>query len=70
MFNSLKAQPLHNPLLTTIVNLFLLFHISGEHNLVADVLSHSLFNIIQYHAPALPIYHFTPPQLMLGAVQQ
>lgn len=77
MFNSLKAQPLYNPLLTTTINLLLwshiqlyVFHIPGEHNVVADALSHSLFHNTHIHSPALQVHPFTPPQLMLGAVQQ
>ena len=68
MFNSLKAQPQYNSLLTTVVNLLLLshiqlhiFHIPGEHNVVADALSCSLFNVVHNLSPVLQIHPFTPP---------
>ena len=77
MFNSLEAQPLHNPLLTTAVDLLLwshiqlhVFHIPGEHNVVADALSCSLFHNAHIHSSALQIHPFTPSWLTLGAVQQ
>lgn len=73
MFNSLCGQPLYNPLLITVVKLLLkfniklhVFHIPGEDNIVANALSHLWYDILQYHMPTMHMYHFIPPQLMLG----
>lgn len=68
MFNSLHIQPLYNPLLITVVKLLLkfnielrIFHIPGEDNIIANVLSHLWYNIVQYHMLTMHVYHFIPP---------
>ena len=74
MFNSLCGQPLYNPLLITVVELLLkfdialrVFHIPGEDNFVADALSRSQYDVVQYHMPTMHVSFFIPPRLMLGA---
>ena len=68
MFDSLHAQPLYNPLLTTSVNLalkhhirFRVFHIPGEQNSIADALSHGLLDVVHTLAPSFQTTTFTPP---------
>jgi hypothetical protein len=75
MFNTLRAQPPYNLLLTTTVDLILqhdiqlrVFHISGDDNLIADALSCCRFDVVAAHAPWLAIYLFPPPRLTLGAM--
>jgi hypothetical protein len=60
MFNSLRAQPLYNPLLITAIDLLLdhgvdlhVFHIPGQVNIVADALSRLRFDTIALYAPSL-----------------
>ena len=73
MFNSLRGQPLYNPLLITVVELLLkfdialrVFHIPGEDNFVADALSHLWYDIVWYHILTMHVSFFIPPQLTLG----
>ena len=68
MFNSLRGQPLYNPLLITVIKLLLkfdialrVFHIPGEDNFVADALLHLQYDIAQYHMPTMHVYPFIPP---------
>ena len=68
MFNSLRGQPLYNPLLITVVELLLkfnialhVFHIPGEDNFVANTLSHLWYDVIQYHMPTMHVSFFIPP---------
>ena len=75
MFNSLRGQPLYNPLLITVIELLLkfnialcVFHIPGEDNFVADALLRLRYDIAQHHMPTMHVYPFIPPRLMLGAV--
>jgi len=74
MFNTLRAQPLYNPLLITAVDLLLdhgvdlrVFHIPGQDNIVADALSRFRFDTVALYAPSLRIFKFQPPRLKLGA---
>ena len=74
MFNTLRAQPLYNPLLITAVDLLLdhgvdlrVFHIPGQDNIVADALSRFRFDTVALYAPSLQIFKFQPPRLKLGA---
>jgi hypothetical protein len=74
MFNTLRAQPLYNPLLITAVDLLLdhgvdlcIFHIPGQDNIVADALSRFHFDMVALYAPSLQIFKFQPPRLKLGA---
>jgi hypothetical protein len=74
MFNSLKAQPQHNPILLTTVDLLLstaislrVFHIPGEQNTIADALSRGLNTLVSDLLPTLIISPFIPPRLTLGA---
>lgn len=43
------------------------FHIPGEDNIIADLLSRRLYSQALQHLPSLRILHFTPPQDVLGA---
>jgi hypothetical protein len=74
MFNTLRAQPTYNCLVTTAVDLaldhhviFRVFHIPGGDNIVSDALSRSQFNVLAVFVPLLRILQFQPPQLTLGA---
>jgi hypothetical protein len=74
MFNTLRAQPIYNPLVMAAVNLaldfgieFRVFHIPGEDNIVADALSRFRFDTLATFAPLLQILQFQPPRLTLGA---
>jgi hypothetical protein len=76
MFNTLCAQPTHNPLVMTAVNLaldfninFRVFHLPGEDNIVADALSHFRNDTLATLVPHLRILHFLPPRLTLGEEQ-
>ena len=68
MFNSLRANPDHNPILLTAIDLLLLhdvdlrvMHIAGEMNSVADHLSRFNNAGAMALAPYLQIYPFIPP---------
>ena len=74
MFNTLRMQPLYNPLLITVVEILLLskthlrvFHVPGDKNIVADRLSCSHYDSVFHLVPTLQIYNFIPPRLTLGA---
>lgn len=74
MFNSLRADAVHNPLLTTVVDLLHTYcaelrvlHISGVENVVADRLSRFENAAASIAAPGLVIHQFIPPRLTLGA---
>ena len=73
MFNTLRTQPLYNPLLITVVEILLLskthlrvFHVPGDENIVADGLSCSCYDSVFRLVPTLQIYNFIPPRLTLG----
>ena len=60
MFNTLRAQPLYNPLLITVVEILLLskthlrvFHVPGDENIVADGLSCSRYDSV-FHLVPIP----------------
>lgn len=74
MFNSLRAQPLYNPILITAVELLStfdvqlrVFHIAGDDNIIADALSRFRFDIVHHYSPLLHVQSFEPPRLTLGA---
>lgn len=74
MFNTLRAQPIYNPLVMAAVNLaldfgveFRVFHIPGEDNIVADALSCFRFDTLATFAPLLQTLQFQRPRLTLGA---
>ncbi|KDQ08108.1 hypothetical protein BOTBODRAFT_119105 [Botryobasidium botryosum FD-172 SS1] len=74
MFNSLHARsPVLNPILLTAVDLMVefnfklrVFWIKGEHNRVADALSHFDNDVALDLEPSLIISTFAPPRLTLG----
>ncbi|TFY81466.1 hypothetical protein EWM64_g2543 [Hericium alpestre] len=74
MFNSLRARPSYNDLLLfTCHNLLLhqidlhIFHIAGDLNIIANALSHNLFDVVSQYKPDLDVCLFTPPRVALGA---
>lgn len=77
MFNSLRTNPSHNPILITAVNILLeqnadlrVMHIPGEMNVVADCLSRFNNTGATMLVPGLQTAPFIPPHLSLGAVIQ
>ncbi|KZP19211.1 DNA/RNA polymerase [Athelia psychrophila] len=76
MFNSLRADPNHNPLLLTAIDLLIshgvelrVMHVPGEANAVADALSRFNNTSALVYAPGLQVNQFLPPRLTLGAPQ-
>lgn len=74
MFNTLRADPIHNPILLTAIDLLVshnaelrVLHISGRDNIVADALSRWDNATALTHAPGLTISFFLPPRLTQGA---
>ncbi|KAF9455246.1 hypothetical protein BDZ94DRAFT_1180392 [Collybia nuda] len=77
MFNSLRALPPYNPILTSSVDSLLsqsidirVLHIDGSKNSVADALSRGKFELAKSLAGNLSIINFTPPRNALGAVKK
>ncbi|KAF8901689.1 hypothetical protein CPB84DRAFT_1846686 [Gymnopilus junonius] len=76
IFNTLKAVPSFNPILTCSVNEIIKYsydirvlHVCGVDNTVADALSHGHFNVALALVPGLKISDFTPPQDALGSLK-
>jgi hypothetical protein len=77
MFNSLRALPAYNPLLTSTVDKIIshsfdirVLHIEGEKNTVADAISRGNFDVAKsLVSGGLTIIDFTPPQDALGAAK-
>ncbi|KAF7984094.1 hypothetical protein HWV62_17672 [Athelia sp. TMB] len=76
MLNTLRADPVHNPILLTAVDLLICYsvelcvlHIAGHENVVADALSRWDNATAIAYAPGLTISSFIPPHLTLGASQ-
>lgn len=74
MFNTLRADSTHNPILITAIDLLTQYnaelrvlHISGRDNIVADCLSRWENATACSLAPGLSIHSFIPPRLTLGA---
>jgi hypothetical protein len=72
-FNSLKADNDYNSLLHFAVEILLwskislcVYHIPDDENVVADTLSHFLWDVAQAHLPGLSIHLFQPPQDVMG----
>ena len=75
IFHSLKAPKGYNDLLLfatcCIMNAktsLQVFHIDGINNVIADTLSHSLFELVLTCHPGLNIHMFQPPQNVTGTV--
>ncbi|KAF5337453.1 hypothetical protein D9758_018017 [Tetrapyrgos nigripes] len=74
MFNSLKATPIYNPILMTVVDLLLgynaqlrVYHIPGSENHIADSLSRFNNDAVYNATLSIIINPFTPPRVTLGA---
>lgn len=74
MFNTLRADAVHNPILLTAIDLLTLHdaelrvhHISGHDNIVANALSRWDNATAVLHAPGIAISSFIPPRLTMGA---
>ncbi|KAI0323360.1 hypothetical protein GY45DRAFT_1264713, partial [Cubamyces sp. BRFM 1775] len=77
IFNSLRASPAYNTILTSAVDVMLdcaldirVEHIPGASNIVADALSRGKLDLVKQLVPGIDILPFTPPQDALGAVRQ
>jgi len=76
--NSLQCLPDFNPLLCFYIDICQsmnfdvhILHVPGEHNGVADAISHNNFEKAQKLVPGLNILKFKPPQFtMLGATKK
>jgi len=74
MFNSFRALPLYNPILRSSVDVLgdskihlWVHHITGEDNIVTDLVSRLKNDEAICAAPGLVILPFTPPRDALGA---
>lgn len=77
LFNSLAALPSMNWMVMACVDVvlahrvdFRVFHIPGEVNVIADLLSHLQNSEVRRVRPSLSIAQFQPPCPSLGAVQK
>jgi hypothetical protein len=77
MFNSMKASGPYNFLLRFVVDLLIdfdidlrVYHISGNHNLIADALSRFNVTFLLSHYPNITINSYTPPPHMVEARSQ
>ncbi|KAI0827379.1 hypothetical protein BC628DRAFT_1318374 [Trametes gibbosa] len=74
IFNSLRASPIYNPILTSAVDVMMEFkldvrveHIPGDLNTVADALSRGKLQLVRELVPSITLLTLIPPQDALGA---
>ncbi|KII87747.1 hypothetical protein PLICRDRAFT_66238, partial [Plicaturopsis crispa FD-325 SS-3] len=77
MFNSLRAKPVYNPILTSSVDVRIksgidlrVAHIAGDLNTVSDAVSRDKFDVARRLIPGLQIFEFQPPRDAMGAAKK